>query len=98
MKYIIVFTGLFLFFCSAQAQEASVIDTQDKASQEAAKSNANTSTDSTTNEQTIEEEPDQSSTVIETAEKSESAEPNFDVFRPSEDISEDLAVPFPVDI
>ena len=25
-------------------------------------------------------------------------EPDFDVFRPSEDISEDLAVPFPVDI
>ena len=34
----------------------------------------------------------------ETAPQEESNQPNFDVFRPSEDISEDLAVPFPVDI
>lgn len=49
------------------------------------------------NQEQVQEQVEEETTGASSPEQS-SANRNFDVFQPSEDISEDLAVPFPVDI
>jgi len=49
-------------------------------------------------ERAVEQASSGSNTTENNSQREERSNRNFDVFQPSEDISEDLAVPFPVDI
>lgn len=86
MKYIFVFISLFYFFQPVYAQQETAID------------NPNGDKTILENGQEVVEENADKQEAVEQASEAQVSESDFDVFRPSEDISEDLAVPFPVDI
>lgn len=82
-KYLVcIFSILFAFFAYSQDVENETTNTENS--------------DELNAEQVIEQSSEQK-TENESV-NTGSSNRNFDVFRPSEDISEDLAVPFPVDI
>ena len=87
----IVFIGLFLSVSlNAQDIESPVFEPSERETVVPQEAEESAGQDEKDEESAGQDEKDE---VVETKN-----EPDFDVFRPSEDISEDLAVPFPVDI
>lgn len=93
MKYIIVIAAFFSFSCFAQDQPS--FEDAPSSDQELQESSLDEALESS-----LETDPPPNPTGTSTeASPSEVSNPgSFDVFQPSEDISEDLSVPFPADI
>lgn len=107
IKYIFVFISFFIFY-NLQAQEPSneILEAETTSSSEEIRAGE---IDETSVDKTIAEAASEGGSAGKSNEnKADTPEvvekpvtetnPDFDVFQPSEDISEDLAVPFPVDI
>lgn len=105
MKYIIVFIGLYLISIPVTSQDTVGIDNpNDPVLENEPNPNQNSPVRGSPNKETDSKETAVKQEVPAAVEESQqeqanaSSESDFDVFRPSEDISEDLAVPFPIDI